>query len=163
MFYIKITAQPRSHRLISLLLIGLCVAMSALGVFVFMGNLKIHDFAEWFIAGYMIIFAVLLFTYELLWWCTIPSVNRIVRKNFGFIYKVNGKALYLIFVACLCIGIDKNLLDDMDWLRWVAGIGWGAAGVGLIMLSCFQPALFDNYHVPTSGFKDPNADISETV
>jgi len=137
--------------------------MCALGVFAFMDNFRAEEFAEWFIAGYMILFAVLLFSYEMLWWCTIPSMNKVIRKNFGFIYKIQGKALYLIFVACLCIGIDKNTLGDMDWLRWLSGIGWGATGLGLLMLSCFKPDLFENYYVPTSGFKDQNTDFNETV
>ena len=153
------------HRVISLFLIGLCAAMCALGVFALKRNLQINNFAEWFIAGYMIIFAVLLFTYELLWWCTVPSLNRLIRKNFGFMYKVRGKALYLIFVSCLCIGIDKKLLLDMDWLRYFSGIGWGATGVFLLVLSFTKPELFDNYYIPTKGFKEPgsNAGVNETV
>ncbi len=158
-FFINDDSADRSkiwHRLISLLLIGLCAAMIALGVFVFLDNLQVQDFAEWFIGGYMILFALLLLSYELMWWCTIPSLNRVIRKNFGFIYKVNGKALYLIFVACLCIGIDNNLLGDMDWLRWFSGIGWGGTGILLIVLGCARPTMFADYHVPTSVFNTPN-------
>jgi len=152
------------HRFISIILIGLCAAMIALGVFVIIDNRTFNDFAEWFIGAYMVLFAALLFIYEAVWWCTIGSLNRLIRKNFGFMYKIRGKALYLIFVACLCIGIDKNLLGDMDWLRWFSGIGWGAAGAGLLFVSYTKPDLFENYYVPTKGFNS-NADdeMSETV
>ena len=155
------------HRLISIGLICLCAAMFALGVFAIMDNFTVNDFTEWFIAAYMILFSVLLFLYELLWWCTIGPLNRLIRKNFGFIYKVRGKALYLIFVSCLCIGIDEKLLGSMDWLRWVSGIGWGVAGLALLILSFTNAPLFENYYVPTKGFKDENAasdgEFNETV
>ena len=112
----------------------------------------------------MILFAVLLFVYEAMWWCGIGSLNKVIRKNFGFIYKVQGKALYLIFVACLCIGIDKNVLGKKDWLRWFAGIGWFAAGIGLLIVTFMSPATFANYAVPTAGLKDyDGGDNSETV
>jgi uncharacterized membrane protein YidH (DUF202 family) len=71
------------QRLISLFLIGLCVAMVALGVLVLMKNRAAEDFAEWFIASYMILFGVILFCYELLWWCSVGALNRAIRKNFG--------------------------------------------------------------------------------
>ena len=139
--------------------------MIALGVFVIMDNMEFMDFAEWFIGAYMILFAALLFMYEAVWWCTIGSLNKIIRKNFGFMYKIRGKALYLIFVGCLSIGIDKNLLGNMDWLRWFAGIGWGAAGFGLLFVSFTTPHLFENYYVPSRGFADNHGDdeMSETV
>jgi hypothetical protein len=141
--------------------------MTALGVFVILGNRAVNDFAEWFIGAYMILFAVLLFAYEAVWWCTIGFLNKVIRKNFGFMYKIRGKALYLIFVACLSIGIDNNLLGDMDWLRWFAGIGWGVAGLGLLIASFTKPELFENYYIPTRGFtkSDDGGDdeVSETV
>merc|ERR1712038_1413684 len=75
---------------ISFLLIGLCASMAALGVLTIMKNIEIGDFSEWFIATYMILFSLLLFMYELMWWCTVGALNRSIRKNFGFIYKITG-------------------------------------------------------------------------
>jgi hypothetical protein len=137
--------------------------MVALGVFVILKNT--NDFAEWFIASYMILFGVLLFLYEAIWWCTIAPLNRLIRKNFGFMYNIRGKALYLIFVACLCIGINSKLLGNMDWLRWISGIGWGVAGAGLLFLSFTNPQLFENYYVPTKGMTGGGVDdtMNETV
>ena len=136
--------------------------MCALGVFVIMKNRTLQNFADWFIASYMILFSALLFFYEATWWCTIGSVNKMIRKNFGFMYNVKGKALYMIFAACLCIGINSSLLGKMDWLRYLAGIGWFAMGVFLLVLSYTKPALFSNYYIPTRGLVEGN-DADETV
>ena len=131
--------------------------MTALGVFSLMKNRQIRDFPEWFIATYMIIFSVLLFLYELMWWCTVGSLNRLIRKNFGFMYKIHGKALYLILVACLCIGISSDVLRELDWLKWFTGIAWGATGVLLLFLQMTAPHIFESYQSPTAGLVDPLA------
>lgn len=151
------------QRLISLFLIGLCVAMVALGLLVLMKNRAAEDFAEWFIASYMIMFGTILFIYEILWWCSIGALNRAIRKNFGFLYNIRGKSLYMIFVAVLCIGIDKDLLGSDDWLRWLSGIGWLASGVGMILLTFFSPKVFENYKPSTAGFASEKNVAAESV
>lgn len=168
--------------------------MVALGVLVLMKNRSADDFAEWFIASYMIIFGTILFFYELLWWCNIGSLNKAIRKNFGeflghmrkilylkiyshinvawfydlhsntgFLYSIRGKSLYMIFVAVLCIGIDKDLLENDDWLRWFSGIGWMASGVGMILLTLFRPKVFENYRTSTAGFESKGNIVVENV
>lgn len=146
--------------LISVVLILLCMAMTALGVFVFIENeFGLGEFTEYFVAGYMVLFALLLFLYECMWWCTIDKLNHSIRKNFGFMYGIKGKALYLIFVACLCIGIDGNTLGDKNWLRWVTGIGWGAMGIALLAATIVKPELFENYKTATGGFTDADMTV----
>ena len=142
------------QRLFSIFLIGLCVQMCSLGVLALidLGSFGFDDFTQGFIATYMILFSALLFAYEFMWWCTIDSWNKVLRRNFGFIYKVTGKALYLIFVAALCIGVDKGLLGDKEWLRWFTGLSWGVAGVVLLVLTCVKPEIFGNYNAPTGGY-----------
>jgi len=154
------------QNLISVLLMGLSSAMVALGVLTMLDNLSgPQDFAEYFIAIYLIFFATLLFFYELMWWCTIVPMNRLIRKNFGFIYKVRGKALYMIVIACLCIGIDSNILGKNNWLKWVAGIGWMATGIFIVFATFAAPTVFANYNSPTAGFpgSDPVEQLNETV
>ena len=146
--------------IVSIFLILLCVAMTALGVFVFLENeFGLNEFTEYFVAGYMVLFALLLFLYELMWWCTIDKLNHSIRKNFGFLYNVQGKALYLVFVACLCIGIDAQTLGNKAWLRWVTGIGWGACGVALFVATIVRPEWFENYKTPTGGFTEADATV----
>ena len=133
--------------------------MTCLGVFAISKNLAINNFQEWFIASYMILFSVLLFLYEFMWWCTIKSLNKELRKNFGFIYKIHGKALYLILVACLCIGISPDTLQELDWLRWFTGIAWGAVGVLMIIVQITRPDFFASYMAPTAGILENNITV----
>jgi len=64
--------------------------MATLGVLTlleFDGGSSLTDIAATpFLASYMILFAVLLFFYELMWWMPVPKINIMLRKNFGFMY-----------------------------------------------------------------------------
>jgi len=129
------------------------IDMAALGVLAMLGiKFKFSDIDQGIIALYMIIFAVLLFCYELIWWTTIESINRLLRKNFGFMYGVRGKGFYLIFVACLVIGINKGVLGNNEWLRYVTGIAWLAVGILHIFLYYWRPEYVADYKVPTAGW-----------
>merc|ERR1712038_954688 len=105
--------------------------------------------------------------YELMWWMPIKGINLILRKNFGFMYKVQGKALYLIFIACLTMGLDKEVVGQFNWLRWFTGIAWGVGGVGLMFLRWTLPDLFEKYKPPTAGLDstkaDDNSEFNSTV
>lgn len=112
------------------------------------------DFSDFFIAAYMILFAVLLFVYEMMWWCTVDKVNKLIRKNFGFMYKIHGKAGYLIFVALLCVGLDTSILDrgNLEWLQWFTGIAWALMGFILVFILWLKPRVFRNYQAPSGGY-----------
>lgn len=155
----KVARKDRSglwQRLISFLLIGLCASMVALGLMILFEHdyTDLTDMISIFIAAYMILFGVLLFLYELMWWCTVDLLNKRIRKNFGFMYKVQGKALYLVFVALLCLGTNPEALGELKWLQWVTGIGWAATGVFLEFLIFFRPSVFHNYQSPSGGYID---------
>ena len=84
---------------------GLSVLMCASGV---LGVSKSNGFsADIFVALYMILFGVLLFTYELMWWKTVDSVTRVLRKNFGFLFGIKGKSFFIIFIAFLNFGLNS--------------------------------------------------------
>ena len=71
--------------------------MSCSGV---LGIIKASGFsADIFVALYMILFGLLLFTYELMWWKTIDSITRSLRKNFGFMFGIKGKSFFIIFIG----------------------------------------------------------------
>lgn len=151
---------------LSVLDMGLAVMMGALGVLTILEVNKVGiggDFSEPFLAAYMILFALLLFMYELMWWTPLPGVNKAMRKNFGFLYGLRGKGLYLIFVACLCLGLGKDAA--VKKLNWATGVTFLAVGCLHWFVICFHPELAGQYVAPTAGLAsndstdDPNANV----
>ena len=136
---------------LSFLNIGLAAMMASLGILTLIEIHKngIGDFSEPFLACYMVMFAVLLFVYECMWWKAIPGLNKTLRKNFGFLYGIRGKGLYLIFVAFLCLGLGKDA--SVATLNWSTGIAYLAAGCFHIFLVCWKPELTAEYIAPTAG------------
>lgn len=157
--------------LLSLLNMGLAVMMAALGVLTIIevhkggvqeaetddaagGNANQknnraynkYDLSEPFLAFYMILFAVLLFCYELMWWSPLQALNDNMRKNFGFMYGLQGKGLYLIFVAFLCFGLgaDARVLI----LNYFTGISFLVGGCLHIFVVCYKPEIAMEYQPP---------------
>merc|ERR1711915_919358 len=97
----------------------------------------------------MILFSVLLCSYECMWWMSIPSVNKVLRKNFGFMYGLRGKGLYLIFVAFLCIGLGGD--NSVKSLTWATGISFLVVGVLHMFIVCMRPDISAQYQAPTAG------------
>ena len=127
--------------------------MCCLGVYGFLDQPKGNfDIAECFVSVYMILFSVLLFLYELMWWKSIDSVNKNLRMNFGFLYGVRGKALYLIFVAFLVIGLKDNV--SVRFLRYMTGGCFLGTGVLMLFVHFTKPDLLSSYQAPTAGFGD---------
>ena len=152
---------------LSVLDMGLAAMMAALGVLtiiqVHKSGFNAGDLSEPFLATYMILFSLLLFMYELMWWTPLPGVNKAMRKNFGFLYGLRGKGLYLIFVACLCLGLGKDA--SVKTLNWATGITFLAVGCLHWFVICFHPDLAGQYVAPTAGLitnestDDPNANV----
>ena len=113
--------------------------------------------SEPFLAVYMILFAVLLFLYELMYWSPLEALNANIRKNFGFLYGLRGKGLYLIFVGCLCFGLGMDATVTV--LNYATGICWFLGGIGHIFLYCTNPELAAEYSPPGGkAFGTPPAD-----
>jgi len=68
---------------------------------------KEDDIGNSFVGVYMILFALILFMFEIAQLCHIGFVDSIMKKNFGFLYGVNGKACYIIFMAILVFGVTE--------------------------------------------------------
>jgi hypothetical protein len=142
-------------KFLSLLNLLISVGMAALGVLALMGiDFKFADIDQAIIALYLIIFSVVLFCYELIWWTSIVSINRLLRKNFGFMYGVRGKGFFILFVACLVIGINKGVLESNEWLRYVAGIVWLVVAILHIFLYYWRPEYVKDYKAPTAGWEE---------
>lgn len=135
--------------------------MGALGVLTLIDfkASNFNDFTVAFLSAYMILFAGILFCYELVWWQPFPKVNLTYRKNFGFMYRMNGKGFYLIFIAFLCLGLKDEAKNhqNVQGLNWATGIGWLAVGCLHIFLSCTSPDLVEAYKPPTAGLSPSEA------
>lgn len=136
----------------SVLNLGLAAMMAALGVLTLIevnSSGSITDLSEPFLATYMIMFALLLGLYELMWWTPFPLVNKQMRKSFGFLYGLLGKGFYLIFVACLCVGLGSDA--RIATLNYATGGCFMAAGILHIWVVCFRPQLAIQYVAPSAG------------
>jgi hypothetical protein len=102
----------------------------------------------------MVMFAILLFVYECMWWKAVPALNKTLRKNFGFLYGIRGKGLYLIFVAFLCLGLGRDA--SVQSLNWATGLAFLAGGVFHIFLVCVNPMITQEYIAPTAGLATNN-------
>lgn len=49
-----------------------------------------------FVAFYMFLFSALLFTFELMGVRSVESIEFFYKRNFGFLYNILGKALFII-------------------------------------------------------------------
>lgn len=109
------------------------------------------NLSEPFLAFYMILFAVLLFLYELMWWSPLVTLNDNMRKNFGFLYGLRGKGLYLIFVAFLCFGLGRDARVQI--LNWCTGITWLVVGVLHFFVICSKPEIAGQYQPPKTSYE----------
>jgi len=150
--------------LLSLANFGLAGLMAALGILSLIkltpdqvaGNISLA-----FLAVYMVIFAALLFLYELIWWQPFAGLNKTFRKNFGFMYGLKGKGLYLVFIAFLCLGFKGQNITGVRGLDWATGISWLAVGVFHVFISCSWQDINSTYRPPTAGLTE-SATAGET-
>lgn len=91
-----------------------------------------------FVAVYMFFFASLLFVFESVQIRSIESLDHVFKRNFGFMYNVMGKALYIIFIAFLSFG-----LGDPITLSFITGLLLAAFGVAELALYLKFPEIFD--------------------
>lgn len=122
---------------ISFWCMGLSAAMGTLGAITVIDNKpkNLNDVTNCFLGAYMVLFAAILFLYELCWWQPFPAINRTFRKNFGFMYGLRSKGFYLVFIAFLTIGLYDSSSSSIQGLDWATGIGWLATGFFLVFVS----------------------------
>jgi len=152
---------------LSIMNIGLAAMMTALGVLTILNihngkssacaegeeNCKMNKsmtggFSEPFLAFYMILFAVLLFLYELMYWSPLEKLNDNMRKNFGFMYGLRGKGFYLIFVGFLCFGLGREM--SVRLLNYFTGISWLIGGCLHVFITFSKPEVAQEYQPPGS-------------
>jgi hypothetical protein len=125
--------------------------MATLGILTLIGFNTANDLAEAFLSVYMVIFALILFCYELMYWQAISFINRGFRKNFGFMYGLKGKGLYLIFIAFLCLGLRDDDTSGVKGLDLIIGVAWLAVGCFHVFIGFTMPEASDAYKPPSAG------------
>ena len=137
--------------------------MGALGVLVLLRYTFGGDLSRAFLAVYMVLFASLLFVYELMWWTALPKLNKAVRLNFGFMYGIRGKGFYLVFVAFLCLGLGNHNTQMIKTLAWATGIAHLVVGCLHVFVACMKPDLSIQYRAPTAGLSAGAADDNDVI
>eukprot|EP00752_Nemacystus_decipiens_P001906 g1836.t1 len=103
--------------------IGVSIMMAASAAF---GLIALESFENVVLSVYLMIFAVLLFMYELV--RVMSSCERpkqVMTKNFGFFFGAKGRGLYLVFVGFLNFPLDLSL----SWWTGVVTLAWGVLTV----------------------------------
>ena len=134
---------------------GIAAMMGALGVLSLIKYKpsSVDDLTSGFLSVYMCIFASLLFSYELIFWTSIPKLNVMYRKNFGFLYGLKGKGLFLVFIAFLTLGLLGENESGVEGLDWGTGICWLTGGLVHLFVSCTMPEVNKAYKPPTAGLE----------
>jgi hypothetical protein len=84
---------------------GFMVMESAAGVLGIGSAQGISDSSTVIVGLYMFLFAVILGLYEVIQVWPVNAVDTFYKKNFGFLYRMAGKCIFLVFMAVLCFGL----------------------------------------------------------
>mmetsp|Transcript_19243 Transcript_19243/g.60526 ORF Transcript_19243/g.60526 Transcript_19243/m.60526 type:complete len:181 (-) Transcript_19243:148-690(-) len=115
---------------------GLCAMMAATGALSIMGfgSINGNQLSGFFVALYLLMFAALWFTFEVMQIQPIDWIVFHLHRNFGFLFHPMGKALFIIFVAFLNFGVKEG-----DQIGLATGLLCIIDGVALIFLYLKYP------------------------
>ena len=99
---------------------------------------SVEDTGTVFVGLYLILFASILFIYELAQVCPCSALDNLWKRNFGFLYGPNGKGLYMCFISILSFGLS-NPYD----LALATGFCVGFFGILIMVLAWKYPENFD--------------------
>lgn len=123
---------------------GLCAMMAATAVLSIMrfGDVNQNQVSGFFLSLYLLMFAVLWLTFELMQIYPVDYVSFQLRRNFGFLFQPLGRALFIIFVAFLTFAVDHRHFVNSHHLGLATGILCIADGVLLILLYLKYPNFY---------------------
>lgn len=106
---------------------GAAVMMAATGAIGLASVKDIEHAGDIFVGLYMVLFAAILFLFETIQIrpCDLPQ--RVYKRNFGFLYGVKGKAIFMIFIAFLNFGLSKP--KDLALATGIVLIVFGAVQI----------------------------------
>jgi hypothetical protein len=76
--------------------VGLSLMVSWNGALAITSADSAKDAGSIFVGLYMILFAIILFTFEVLQLMPLEALDNIYKKNFGFLYGNLGKSFYML-------------------------------------------------------------------
>lgn len=105
--------EPKHKKLVQMVFkfvnMGICVMEAATGAMGISNANSVKDTALVFVGLYMILFAAIIFLYELIQIRPCGYIDEVWKKNFGFLYGVGGKCCFIIFMAVLAFGISEPI------------------------------------------------------
>eukprot|EP00948_MAST-09A_sp_MAST-9A-sp1_P001528 g1528.t1 len=136
------------------------VLVVATGVLAFLGSLTSFDFehiGQIFVSLYCMFFGAILLSYEVS--C---MRNATAKKYFGFIYNVNGRMIFILFLASVSFGIAHVFTptDDNAGSPAVSGVAY-ASGAWAAFIICWHLALAC-FHPSYGSDDDDDSDDVET-
>jgi hypothetical protein len=114
---------------------GLSFTMSLAGAYDFQHARSTGKFvvSQLLVALYVMLFALLLFVHECATICAWERIVVPMRRSVGFLFKPAGKASFLLFVACLSLGLEHS-----DSVGTVAGVlSFVLGGLQLVLAFCY--------------------------
>ena len=76
--------------------LGLSIFMAAVGALGVGGSTSVNDTGVVFVGLYMIVFAAIIFIYEISQILPSKTLDMFMKRNFGFLYGYIGKGLFLL-------------------------------------------------------------------
>ena len=123
-------------------------------------SLNPSHISEFFVALYVLLFAVVWFLFEVSQIRPIASVHEILRRNFGFLSSPIGKSGFIVFIAFLNFGVaDQTMSLWTGILVCAAGI---IAGLVYLKYPTYYPRISDpseQGYAPAATLPPPQLDL----
>jgi len=87
--------------------LGFMVFLAATGALGVGSADSINDTGDIFVGIYMVLFAAIVFIYEISQFCPNTSLDTFMKRNFGYLYGVIGKGLFILFMGVLAFGLSS--------------------------------------------------------
>jgi len=112
---ISTDGEPKHKKIVQMVFkivnMAACVMEAACGALGIAHTKSVKETALVFVGLYMILFAAIIFLYEMIQIRPCGYIDEVWKKNFGFLYGVGGKCCFIIFMAVLAFGISEPIYD----------------------------------------------------
>ena len=124
--------------------VGFPITLALVGAYGIKESTSIDDSQVIFMGIYLILFAAILFIFELLQLLPLESLDLLYKKNFGYLYGVNGKGMYTLLIGVFAFGLTgESVTKSTSELAQGIGITVAAWGVLQIVVNVIFPDFYD--------------------